>query len=130
MSIHDELRQLATAALDPDDDAAQDAFHELATPSNVLEILGGIDQLEGDHDKQWRRAEAFGSNGVVLTDEVLRQHQQLYHLARFIFQNTPKGFRDWGCKQCVTPLLTLDGNETFVCGFHQAQAILKESSTS
>lgn len=54
----------------------------------------------------------------------------LLQLARFIVMNTPRGFKDWGCKQCVTPLLTLDGNETFVCGFHQSQAILKDNPTS
>ena len=130
MSIHDELRRIATAALDPDDDQAGDAFSELATPANILELLNEIDTLTEDHDKQWRRAEVFGNNGIVLTDLVENKHKLLVQLARFIFMNTPPGFKDWGCKQCVTPLLTLDGNETFVCGFHQAQAILKEQPTS
>lgn len=127
MNKHEELHRLATAALDPDDDAAQDAFHELATPANLLEVL---DAEAEDYNKQWRRAEVFGNNGIVLTDLVMNKHKLLLQLSTFIIQNTPRGFRDWGCKQCVTPLLTIDGNETFVCGFHQAQAILKEQITT
>lgn len=131
MNNHDELRRIATATIgDPDDDELYDAFHDLATPANVLELLTEIDTLTEDHDKQWRRAEVFGNNGIVLTDLVTNKHQLLLQLARFISMNTPRGFKDWGCKQCVTPLLTLDGNETFVCGFHQAQAILKDNPTS
>lgn len=131
MNKHDELRRIATAHLsDPHDDSLYDAFHDLATPANVLELLAEIDTLVEDHDKQWRRAEVFGNNGIVLAELVENKHQLLVQLARFIVMNTPRGFRDWGCKQCVTPLLTLDGNETFVCALHQAQAILKDNPTS
>lgn len=130
MNTHDEMLRIATAALDPEDDQAGDAFSELATPSNVLELLAEIDTLVEDHDKQWRRAEVYDNNGVVLMDLVENKHKLLLQLSRFIVMNTPRGFKDWGCKQCVTPLLTIDGNETFVCGFHQAQTILKDNPTS
>src|SRR5471030_1030782 len=102
MNKHDELRRIATAHLsDPHDDGLYDAFHDLATPANVLELLTEIDTLVEDHDKQWRRAEVFGNNGVVLADLVENKHQLLVQLARFIVMNTPKGFKDWGCKQCA-----------------------------
>lgn len=133
MNNHEELHRIATAAAADelrDDHDIQDAFNALATPANILELLAEVDQLTEDHDKQWRRAEVFGNNGIVLTEQVENRQLLLLQLARFIVMNTPRGFKDWGCKQCVTPLLTLDGNETFVCGFHQAQAILKEQPAS
>jgi hypothetical protein len=129
MNKHDELRRIATAALDPDDDHAGDAFSELATPANVLELLTEIDTLTEDHDKQWRQAEVFGNNGIVLTDLVVNKHKLLVQLAGFILRNTPPGFKDWGCKQCA-PHSDMLGDGLFVCGFHQAQAILKEHPTS
>jgi hypothetical protein len=129
MNKHEELRRIATAALDPTDDQAGDAFSELATPANVLELLTEIDTLVEDHDKQWRRAEVFGNNGVVLAELAENKHKLLVQLARFIVMNTPKGFTDWGCKQCA-PHSEMLGDGLFVCGFHQAQAILKDNPTS
>lgn len=130
MNIHDELRRIATAHLsNPDDDELYDAFHDLATPANILELLNEIDTLTEDHEKQWRRAEAFGNNGIVLTDLVANKHKLLLQLAGFISRNTKDGFRDWGCKQCA-PNSDMLGDDLFVCGFHQAQAIIKEEPTS
>lgn len=130
MSVHDELRRIATAtAQDPHNDELHDAFYELATPENILELLSEIDTLTEDHDKQWRRAEVFGNNGIVLTDLVENKHQLLVQLAGFIVRNTKEGFKDWGCKQCA-PHSEMLGDGLFVCGFHQAQAILKEQPTS
>lgn len=130
MNIHDELRLIATAtAQDPHNDELHDAFYELATPENILELLTEIDTLVEDHDKQWRQAEVFGNNGIVLTDLVENKHKLLLQLAGFIFKNTKEGFKDWGCKQCA-PHSEMLGDGLFVCGFHQAQAILKEQPTS
>lgn len=130
MNKHEELHRIATATIaNPDDDDLYDAFHDLATSANILELLGEIDTLTEDHDKQWRRAEAFGNNGIVLTDLVENKHKLLVQLARFIVRNTKEGFKDWGCKQCA-PYSEMLGDGLFVCGFHQAQAILKEQPTS
>lgn len=126
-----QLREMASAVATAVG-ASISAEHSTVEFISLLpsEVASVVERLTEDHDKQWRRAEVFGNNGVVLTEQVENRQQLLLQLARFIVMNTPRGFKDWGCKQCVTPLLTLDGNETFVCGFHQAQAILKEQPAS